>query len=209
MVVASGWVLVAFPLACQALAFGGFNAVFPERRASLREGLPRVCSATRRVSCQAPVMMGRHRKGLGVQRSRWMPREASSDVEVPQGVAESTDKSNRLAKIEALAARRQSGFIMVLEDPADDNNAGAVLRSCDAFGVTEVWFIYNGVKPGTSMRPHVERGECYEPDGRFFPIPPPLARSLRSQTHHARLGHNKWTCSVEGQGVSWSERARR
>ena len=42
------------------------------------------------------------------------------------------------------------------EDPADAMNAGAVLRSCDAFGVTETWFIHNGIREGTSMREHIE-----------------------------------------------------
>jgi hypothetical protein len=112
------------------------------------------------------TMMGRKRKGEGAQRSRWAPREASTDFQVPQGVADQSGGANRAAKIEALVSRRQSGLIVVLEDPADEHNAGAVFRSCDAFGATEVWIIHNGIRPGTSMRPHVERGEEFEPDSR-------------------------------------------
>ena len=112
------------------------------------------------------TMMGRKRRGEGVQRSRWAPREVSPDFQVPQGVADQSGGANRAAKIEALVSRRQSGLIVVMEDPADEHNAGAVFRSCDAFGATEVWIIHNGIRPGTSMRPHVERGEEFEPDSR-------------------------------------------
>jgi hypothetical protein len=90
----------------------------------------------------------------------------SPDFQVPQGVADVSGGVNRAAKIEALVSRRQSGLIVVMEDPSDEHNAGAVFRSCDAFGATEVWIIHNGIRPGTSMRPHVERGEAFEPDSR-------------------------------------------
>jgi hypothetical protein len=109
--------------------------------------------------------MGRRRKG-DVQRSRWAPREVSPDFQVPQGVAEESGAANRVAKIEALVSRRQSGLIVVLEDPSDELNAGAVFRSCDAFGATEVWIIHNGLKSETSMRPHVERSEPFEAESK-------------------------------------------
>ena len=111
--------------------------------------------------------MGRRRRGAGDQRSRWSTRIASDDPNVPQPEGEEVflgTGENRMAKIEALVKRRQSGLILVLEDPADAMNAGAVLRSCDAFGVTEAWFVHNGVKEGTSMRPHIEIGRAFDPD---------------------------------------------
>jgi hypothetical protein len=152
-----------------------------------------------RVSGILALRMGRRRKGVGDQRSRWSTRIASSDPNAPQPEGDEIilgTGENRMAKIEALAKRRQAGLIVVLEDPADAMNAGAVLRSCDAFGVsthapppaaptssallrlcapgpcahgflaqvTEIWFIHNGIKEGTSMRPHIETGSAFEPD---------------------------------------------
>jgi len=92
---------------------------------------------------------------------------ASDDPNAPQLEGDEAalgTGENRMAKIEALCKRRQAGLIVVLEDPADAMNAGAVLRSCDAFGVTETWFIHNGIKEGTSMRPHIETGRAFDPD---------------------------------------------
>ncbi len=50
--------------------------------------------------------------------------------------------SNRLQKITQVASQRQNGLTVVLEDISDPHNAQAVLRSCDAFGVQEVHFIF-------------------------------------------------------------------
>ena len=133
-------------------------------------------------------MMGRRRKGEGVQRSRWAPRKVSPDFQAPQGVAEKGGGANRAAKIEALVSRRQSGLIVVLEDPADEHNAGAVFRSCDAFGATEVWIVHNGLRPGTSMRPHVERGEAFDPDSRAVALSSASA-SRPAAAQGGRLSH--------------------
>jgi len=45
-----------------------------------------------------------------------------------------------------VAAARWGGFIVVLEDVHDPHNAEAVLRSCDAFGVQEVHFVFETVE---------------------------------------------------------------
>ncbi|MCE2789569.1 MAG: RNA methyltransferase [Saprospiraceae bacterium] len=47
----------------------------------------------------------------------------------------------RKAKIQQLIARRQN-FAVVLENVHDPHNIGAVLRSCDAVGVGEVYLLY-------------------------------------------------------------------
>ncbi len=52
-------------------------------------------------------------------------------------------QSVRKAKLERVASQRQAGFIIVLEDIHDPHNAAAILRTCDAFGVQDVWFIFN------------------------------------------------------------------
>jgi tRNA (guanosine-2'-O-)-methyltransferase len=48
----------------------------------------------------------------------------------------------RLKKIKRVAKNRQSGFVVVLEDVYDPHNASAVLRTCDTFGVKDVYFIF-------------------------------------------------------------------
>ena|SRR3989338_5717970 len=47
----------------------------------------------------------------------------------------------RLEKIKAVARRRQQG-VVVLQDVHDPHNAAAVLRTCDAFGIQKVCFIF-------------------------------------------------------------------
>jgi tRNA (guanosine-2'-O-)-methyltransferase len=52
---------------------------------------------------------------------------------------------DRLAKIEAVADKRQEG-ILVLEDIHDPHNAAAVWRSSDAFGFQKIYLIFNKEK---------------------------------------------------------------
>jgi len=54
--------------------------------------------------------------------------------------------SPRQQRLERVASQRQAGFIVVPEDIHDPHNAAAILRTCDAFGVQDVWFIFNKEK---------------------------------------------------------------
>ncbi len=49
---------------------------------------------------------------------------------------------NRLNKFKRVAAQRQSGFTVVIEDVFDPHNLGAIARSCDAFGIQEINVIF-------------------------------------------------------------------
>jgi tRNA (guanosine-2'-O-)-methyltransferase len=51
--------------------------------------------------------------------------------------------TDRLAKIKKVTENRQSDLTVVLEDIHDPHNAEAVFRSCDAFGVQDVYLIFN------------------------------------------------------------------
>lgn len=53
----------------------------------------------------------------------------------------------RLERMRGVAARRQAGLTVVLEDIHDPHNAQAVFRTCDAFGVQEVHIIFERESP--------------------------------------------------------------
>lgn len=53
----------------------------------------------------------------------------------------------RVQKVHEVVSNRQSGLLLVLEDIHDPHNAEAILRTADAFGVQEVWFIFEQEKP--------------------------------------------------------------
>jgi tRNA (guanosine-2'-O-)-methyltransferase len=52
----------------------------------------------------------------------------------------------RLGKINAVVSQRQQGLAVVLEDIHDPHNAEAIFRSCDAFGVQNVYLIFDKEK---------------------------------------------------------------
>jgi tRNA (guanosine-2'-O-)-methyltransferase len=50
----------------------------------------------------------------------------------------------RAEKLRRVLERKQPGLTIVLENVHDPHNVSAVLRSCDAVGVVDVYLIYNG-----------------------------------------------------------------
>lgn len=52
----------------------------------------------------------------------------------------------RKDRIKRVVERRQQGVTVVLEDMYDPHNAAAVLRTCDAFGIQDVHFIFKHQK---------------------------------------------------------------
>ena len=52
----------------------------------------------------------------------------------------------REKRIKEVLTRRQKGLVVVLEDIHDPHNAAAIMRTCDAFGVGEVWLVFDKEK---------------------------------------------------------------
>ncbi len=48
--------------------------------------------------------------------------------------------------MEDVVSQRQQGLVVVLEDIHDPHNAAAVLRTCEGFGVQDVYFIFENQK---------------------------------------------------------------
>lgn len=51
-------------------------------------------------------------------------------------------QSKRLERITRVVENRQQGIIVILEDIHDPHNAAAILRTCDALGIQNIWFIF-------------------------------------------------------------------
>jgi tRNA (guanosine-2'-O-)-methyltransferase len=55
----------------------------------------------------------------------------------------STIAPERFAKFQSVAANRQLDLAVVLENVHDPHNIGAIMRSCDSVGVSEVFIVYS------------------------------------------------------------------
>lgn len=62
----------------------------------------------------------------------------------------------RIQRIQQIMSSRQAGFVVVLEDISDPHNAAAVIRSAEAFGISNVWLIFN---EGKSFNPRKVGGK--------------------------------------------------
>jgi tRNA (guanosine-2'-O-)-methyltransferase len=62
----------------------------------------------------------------------------------PQIAPPTPERRTRCAQV---AAARQKGLVVVLEDIHDPHNAEAALRNCDAFGVQNVHFVFRDESP--------------------------------------------------------------
>ncbi|MDB5253519.1 MAG: methyltransferase, partial [Flaviaesturariibacter sp.] len=67
----------------------------------------------------------------------------------------------RQARIEAVLAQRQTGLTVVLENVFDPHNVSAVLRSCDAVGIQEV-FVVNTRAPRLERWGFRSSGSAYK-----------------------------------------------
>ena len=58
----------------------------------------------------------------------------------------------REQKLKLVAKQRQKNIAVILEDLHDPHNAAAILRTCDAFGIQDVRFIFDQEKPYNPRR---------------------------------------------------------
>ena len=61
-------------------------------------------------------------------------------------------EQRRLQRITDVVRSRQAGVIVVLEDIHDPHNAAAILRTCEAMGIQQVWFIFEKETPYNPKR---------------------------------------------------------
>lgn len=52
----------------------------------------------------------------------------------------------RQARIRRVVENRQSGIVVILEDIHDPHNSAAILRTCDAMGIQDIWYIFEKEK---------------------------------------------------------------
>ena len=73
-------------------------------------------------------------------------REAQRAAKAPR-TAPAREAPARLQRLREVAAARQGGLVLVMEEIERDNNIAAMLRSCDAFGVGEAILIRSDGAP--------------------------------------------------------------
>ncbi len=61
-------------------------------------------------------------------------------------------ETQRQKKIRDVVQKRHPGIIVVLEDVHDPHNAAAIMRTCDALGVQDVWLVFREEKPYNPRR---------------------------------------------------------
>lgn len=61
-------------------------------------------------------------------------------------------EQRRLQRITDVVRSRQAGVIVVLEDIHDPHNAAAILRTCEAMGIQQVWFVFEKETPYNPKR---------------------------------------------------------
>ena len=75
-------------------------------------------------------------------------REAQRAAKAPRAApAPAREAPARLQRLREVAAARQGGLVLVMEEIERDNNIAAMLRSCDAFGVGEAILIRSDGAP--------------------------------------------------------------
>jgi tRNA (guanosine-2'-O-)-methyltransferase len=75
---------------------------------------------------------------VGHRGAGFAARLTAAQTETVIGILEPLSTPARIARLKQVLAARIEAVTLVLDSPHDPHNAAAVLRSCDAFGVTEL-----------------------------------------------------------------------
>ena len=92
-----------------------------------------------------------------LERSRARPAAAAAAAAAEGGPAAPLPRTARLDLLRRVAARRQAGLVLIMEGVTRPTNAAAMLRSCDAFGVSEAAIVYPEGAPRLSDDPQALR----------------------------------------------------
>merc|ERR1719272_1946708 len=69
-------------------------------------------------------------------------KAAKKAAAAEQAMVQAPKYFGTLARMKRMAANRQSKLYIVMENPQNCWNAAAATRTCDAFGVTEMLFVW-------------------------------------------------------------------
>lgn len=90
----------------------------------------------------------------------------------------------RLEKFERVAARRQGNLTVILENVHDPHNIGAVMRSCDSVGISEIYVLYTEpqlTKERLALGKRTSAGTRKWVDVHFFTHPEACFQAVRKR----------------------------
>lgn len=109
----------------------------------------------------------------------------------------------RLQKFKIAATRRQNNLSVILENVHDPHNLGAVLRSCDSVGISEIFVLYTD--PQLKGREHIKLNKRTSSGARRW-VDVHLYEDVAACFTHIRKKYNKiYSTHLEEQPTSLYE----